>query len=1310
MELPPSPSSHHFGTRKPGESGLAEWAQKIRALQRQVDADEEEEHRKLEQEIAASRLARVRRSAGYSRISFDPAAVQDVPSPTPHHPSAFENESSTDTYRDRAETLQKLVGKSSPPLSSTSSPTTTPMSLATFIGGRATGPRLSKHAPQRDVTDPTLFKQRNNSSSMPHPLFGRGGMATSGLTSRGRGAVSPISDRELHAPTPTGDHAPITKDESALSSTEAVLTLANGHPQEGMSRQLRTNAPSAALKRYIQHVGQVTPPPLIKPSERDNLRPRTVSTPTGTRVAILPPASQSQPRSVSPRAPISPRTPTSEVHQPLPTFGPEPSKSPAYTPSKSSSPAFTVTPKKPTVTNNSSLAFGVKLPVLSASTPSLPRIDSPLSRSAPLTPPHRTPLHPPKEKDPTPSISRLKGRGFVQSMVKVSSVLEAAAAGSATSETGGLGPTKRSSLVADRWKREPSPSAIPPPTATYGRKNVAQRKSWAASDPLKAEDHQRERPPRALVQQDTSRSTCAVEAHQTGHSTRAGEQSSKVLEVQHTGRSVRKAPSLPSLSTPSRPSTPPPSSPGGHGIGSSSTMFSYIKPTKTGDDPAIGLSKPHSRPATPHSHLPTTDLASTQGVDELGHRTGVGSGGNGWRNGGVGFPVPSGRPLVHLTKGRPKPKRASRKHTAEPLHEKDGFRTQTTHASRSSTTSGAARTATLIPPPSPARDSLLSAVAVRAPGTPSHADSQSPSDTHQPIFKPQIAEQALSGINSLGSAALNVQKKPTLVGLAADRVLPSIIISPSQPQKPLLAQPASASPRSPRRQSRIPSTGSRALVMDVAQALQEAHVPPETEVPIKSSIAPQQAEHHAPPMDKRKSSHDKYTAFMMSPLVEERVFPAGSVSPEPVVETSVDIASQESEVLDVTVSGQKDDIVVEIPHYDEHLPCVGLDGFFAPPVEYLPCLDTASISVDVMSVTGATAIGVKGDTGVFYDSEVLAIVHRFKTKTTGLVETSLWSWQGRRSQIGEREERKLRDMARHYGTKLCPVRQSCEPAELVHALGGRLAIRQGTRSHWSAENTTMHQVRWILGNVLIDEHDLHVSNLCSAFSYCLTLLGTSYVWHGKGSLPEERQAALEYAQTLAADGSSLVELIEQESDDNEFFWMMLGDAGYASADYWKWRPKLATNLPRIWRVDASSDPYLTNVPAFATQSDVASSVYLTDCIWELFVLVGAKARGSRQDIHLALSSAKDLSMRNKVDRPFTPPIHVLILPSKLPLDFRLHFRDLDEEYMNGGSPPDHMNLLVVSEAMSDLEKTRWEKSRLKDPVMLPLGIDPSYLP
>lgn len=46
------------------EVGLAEWTSKIKALQRQVDADEEAEQIRLEEEIAASRLARIRRSQG----------------------------------------------------------------------------------------------------------------------------------------------------------------------------------------------------------------------------------------------------------------------------------------------------------------------------------------------------------------------------------------------------------------------------------------------------------------------------------------------------------------------------------------------------------------------------------------------------------------------------------------------------------------------------------------------------------------------------------------------------------------------------------------------------------------------------------------------------------------------------------------------------------------------------------------------------------------------------------------------------------------------------------------------------------------------------------------------------------------------------------------------------------------------------------------------------------------------------------------------------------------------------------------------
>jgi hypothetical protein len=125
-------------------------------------------------------------------------------------------------------------------------------------------------------------------------------------------------------------------------------------------------------------------------------------------------------------------------------------------------------------------------------------------------------------------------------------------------------------------------------------------------------------------------------------------QSPRVPGGEDAERSIRRVPSRPSLSVPSHPSTPPPASPGGHVLGSSSTMFSYIKPMKTGDEHATGHPHPHSRPATPNLHVSAGGMAPTQDADELGHRTGVSLGDQRQRGGVTGFPAPSGRPLVHV--------------------------------------------------------------------------------------------------------------------------------------------------------------------------------------------------------------------------------------------------------------------------------------------------------------------------------------------------------------------------------------------------------------------------------------------------------------------------------------------------------------------------------------------------------------------------------------------------------------------------------------------------------------------------------------
>ncbi len=68
------------------------------------------------------------------------------------------------------------------------------------------------------------------------------------------------------------------------------------------------------------------------------------------------------------------------------------------------------------------------------------------------------------------------------------------------------------------------------------------------------------------------------------------------------------------------------------------------------------------------------------------------------------------------------------------------------------------------------------------------------------------------------------------------------------------------------------------------------------------------------------------------------------------------------------------------------------------------------------------------------------------------------------------------------------IPQYAEPAELLQVLENQVAIRQvcyfqvfesscltvaqGSRTHWTAENTTMHVVRQIGDGIIIDELDL----------------------------------------------------------------------------------------------------------------------------------------------------------------------------------------------------------------------------------------------
>ncbi|TFY70991.1 hypothetical protein EVG20_g2016 [Dentipellis fragilis] len=1271
MQVQSSSSSRSFNIPPKPEAGLAEWTQKIKALQRQVDADEEEDHRRLEQEIAASRLARARRSGTPNRFGSSEQPKDEIePASRPEdiHSNADEQQERTD---------RDIIGRSFDSIARDDGDRNQsgqlvhprvqamPISLAAFMGGNASGPRLNKHAPQQDSYDPAQFEQRTLANiKAPHPVFGRGGVAMPGIAVKAQATAAAVGLPMPYPPT--------------------IDPQSSNEPKR--ERRISTGA---ALRRYQEHVGQQVPPS-PKFGSREGLTPRTrtFSTPGDANIARtnVPPPLQGLSRSDNPRQ-MSPRySPEAVVSSASPT--PLDRK---YLPPEASTPLKSPIPSASFVVRQSaspSVPPASKLsPII---TPSLARPIQPAPKSpsqafqisASQTPSPAFLRAGTPQKEPTPSISRLKGRGFVQSMVKASSQLEASATGSpSVSETGRLNAAKRMSSVGERWNGGPV-SPTPPPAAP---KPLTTRKSFS----------------------DQPRPSDPPSTH-------------PVIEPQHTSKSVGKEPSFspPTQHINAGLDTEKDTPFKGPALGSSSTLISYVKPMKTGDDPVTSAPPVRSRPNTPAPQ-----------VDELGIRESRGK----EAHFSYELPSPSGKPLSHLTKGRAKKPRKAKLATVtfeEPAQIKPQPPSPVDLPSQILPVRSPALTASTVPYAT--KSSLDVSPLPKQLGTraapPATQSQESQANrivdrwTNQPLIgiKAPVKPPSQTDISQSPAAS----SKSHVIG----RALPGLATTTEG-----LAAHRDKSPRSPRRPTRIPSTGNRAKVMDVAQILNEQAsiaTSPSTllgEEPQASRLPPEAREYKAtvnetlvtPPVAQRKLSYDKYAALKMPALKEERPLgpsPAGADG-RSAVTPIVQEAHFEPNAGDLTTGGtagpapaaSKGSDALKIDCDDRPLPTIDVKRILAfEPAKYIPNPDVRSISVEVLSITGFNAASLNSDTNIFYESELLVIVHRFKVISSGLVATRMWSWRGKGSEARDREARKIDDLAKHYRTSLTQLLQCCEPPELIALLGGQLIIRQGSRSHWSSENTTMHLVRAMGDVVIIDEHNFSLANLCSGFSHVLSILGTVYVWEGRGSIQKEKEAALAYAKMLGGDDCQAVELREGvNDDDDDIFWMMLGDSHHAQADYWKWRPATENTTTRLWRIDASKDDFATPISTFFEEPDVQASVYVVDCIWELFVVVGKAARSNRQNIRIALATALEVSKFSAPARPFSPNVHVLVLPSQIPADLRLHRRDIDEAVLNDYTIPDHMNILSSREALEHLERATWQRSALKDPHMLPLGLHPS---
>ncbi|KAH7915180.1 hypothetical protein BJ138DRAFT_1142208 [Hygrophoropsis aurantiaca] len=1316
FDLPPAPTYSSTGT----DSGLAEWTSRIKAMQRQVDADEETEQRRLEEEIVRARLARMRRSRtgqsgdfGIGMHGVDLAMLQNDTS------SSHQSESSIPSSSTVSEKpLAPNVALPAVP------PKSAPVSLAAFMGGSASGPRLRRHEAQ---ADPALAYDGRADRSAVHPIFGRGGVAMPGMVSRNTNTGSAPSSARASLPSPPAQSTEFSATRKRTTSTSSIARryVENLEEQKQPTSQNQKPVGLGIRERRISTLHgdppakSYIPPPSSRPVSQTQTsfndayrKDPQITTPSQssrseppiiieTR-AKTPVAAEIRPKSpltteFGSRSPVTESRPKTPVAEPMraktPTrnnFSPPPSGR-SRTPNQQP-PSSTPTPP-------------VKLPAPSPS-PGRPTYSPQPQRG--LSPAFLRP--PSAPKDPTPSISRLQGRGFVQSVVQASGQRESEAQAPGNAKSIFSSPAQvdtkeksaRRASVLDRWQPGAANNSATPSPPPPSPKGPPLNRSRTVGSPQVTE-------------------VTVVKSHDTGRSIRSTVSHSSLAKTP-----LKKNDPLPPSVDPNDPT-----------LGSSSTMISYIKPTKTGDDPIIPDTEPQTQDSRQNQKSRVEAMAESFGGGSM-RASKAGGGGS-----SPAMPSP-GKPLSHPTKERVrKPRKGASNHTGE-------------HAPEQDTDSKPA-----ISPPTPQS----------IPSGPAHITSPRPQLQPQVTITPPSStgritdrwtEPTLIDVKPISSSGENGRAlpspKPQLQGtnsMVGRRALPGLTgpVSVSIPQPPIaekdekqLPPPKEerAVPPSPGRHHRIPSTGNRALVMDVAQALSQ-HQSSDEDIPSPPNLDP--ASPTVPPpsfdppvrlrnapsipvnaqSDKRKSSYERYSAIVMPPLKEERTplpTPAGtltrSVAPEAIqiLLGSTDISespmgSMRAEPPAVKTQPDQEREMVHIDYVDEPLPSVDIGALLQSTSQIsTPDIDLRPVSTEVLAVTGTNALPVQRDSNVFYDSEVLTVIHRAKSRETGLVVTKVWCWRGNQCHFGEREEKKVHELARRYGTTLDIVHQYCEPPELVHILGGQLAIRQGSRAHWSSENTAMHIIRSCNGHVVIDEVELAIKNLCSGFSYCISILNNIYVWHGCGSTPKERQAALAYARGFAAKGATMIELVEGENDaDDGMFWMILGDGDYAKADYWQWRSRSPVVDPHCWTIDVSRvDEPIRSLTPLSSSTMLQESVYIIDCVWEFFVVVGREARAQRQNIKLAVETVMEMSKRVAASKPFTPTVHVLVFPTQLPLDLRLAFRDLDETKINGSDNPDHMNILSTGEALDHLRTSSWDKAALRDHTMLPLGLDSSHIP
>ena len=206
---------------------------------------------------------------------------------------------------------------------------------------------------------------------------------------------------------------------------------------------------------------------------------------------------------------------------------------------------------------------------------------------------------------------------------------------------------------------------------------------------------------------------------------------------------------------------------------------------------------------------------------------------------------------------------------------------------------------------------------------------------------------------------------------------------------------------------------------------------------------------------------------------------------------------------------------------------------------------------------------------VLYEGSMYVCVHLFEAQESNHSEVYLWCGDDVPEAALDDAQLFARKVARDQSCKLEVIRQGKERLRFIQALGGIMITRRGSSSRSTSSALYMLCGRKHLGQMVFDEVDYSLRNLCSGFPFVISApFGKLYLWKGKGSGPEETGAARLISMDLGLTGE--FEEVQEGEEPESFFDDFAGSnetSALLTSDYWTLKPKYDHYRTRLLRVD-----------------------------------------------------------------------------------------------------------------------------------------------